>query len=223
MSRLARIVSRLLEPKPGLEVALDIADPALAAGLESLFGSAGVTVVEGIAPAGVLDLPEAPSPLVPARAKALVRRVVPGGTLVVAVLGGHDNPQQAAQRLGPSFDLIKVHGEAEDGAVVLRGTRRPAVARDRMKELRGLAHRMEPTVMVGKDGLSEALVVSARDELLRHGLVKAKITPHTARRVDTDELADDLAWAAGAQLLQRVGHTCLLYRPDVELAPALKR
>ncbi|MCC6624891.1 MAG: YhbY family RNA-binding protein [Deltaproteobacteria bacterium] len=224
MSRIARIVSRLLEPRPGLEVALDVTSPELAAGLASLFTSAGVTVVpDGIAPAGIVEVEAAPSPLVPERAKLLVERVAPGGTVIVVIAGGFDNPQQAAATFGPSFDLHKVHGEAEDGAVVLRGTRRAAVDRETMKRLRGLAHAMEPTIMIGKEGLTEGLVTSAREALLRHGLVKARITPHTARRVDTDDYARELAWAAGGQLLQRVGHTALVYRPDVELAPATKR
>ena len=223
MSRLARIVSRLLEPRPGLEVALDVTQPELAQGLASLFVSAGVTVVDGIAPAGIVDLDAAPDPLVPARVKALVERVVPGGSVIVIILGGFENPQQAAQKLGPCFDLHKVHGEPDDGAVILRGTRRSGVDRETMKKLRGLAHAMEPTVMIGKEGLTGALVESAREALLRHGLVKARITPHTARRVDTDDVAKELAWASGAQLLQRVGHTCLLYRPDVALEPAVKR
>jgi len=224
MSRLARIVSRLLEPRPGLEVALDVTTPELAAGLASLLSSAGATVVaEGITPAGIVEIAEAPNPLVPARAKALVERVAPGGVVIVVIAGGHDNPQQAAQTFGPSFDMHKVHGEPEDGAVVLRGARRPAVDRETMKRLRGIAHKMEPTIMIGKDGLSEGLVTSAREALLRHGLVKARITPHEARRVDTDDIARELAWAAGGQLLQRVGHTALIYRADVELAPAVKR
>lgn len=223
MSRLARVTARLLDLRPGLELALDIEQPELRAALESLLTSAGATIVDGIAPAGVVDVATAPDPLVPARGKALVERVAPGGLVVVVLHSGADNPQHAAQVFGPAFDLAKVHGEAEEAAVVLRGTRRPAIGREKAKELRGHSHHMEPTIMIGKDGLSAGLVESAREALLRHGLIKAKITPHTARRVDTDDVALELAWAAGGQLVQRVGHTCLIYRPDAPLAPAVKR
>ncbi|MFO0751166.1 MAG: YhbY family RNA-binding protein [Myxococcota bacterium] len=223
MSRLARVTARLLDLRPGLELAIDVEQPELKGLLESFFTSAGVTAVDGIAPAGLLDLAQAPDPLVPARARALIERVVPGGMIVVVLHKGGENPQHAAQVFGPAFDLTKVHGEAEEDAVVLRGTRRAPIARDKAKELRGYSHAMEPSIMIGKEGLTPGLVTSAREALMRHGLVKAKITPHTARRVDTDDVATDLAWAAGGQLVQRVGHTCLIYRPDAPLAPAVKR
>jgi len=223
MSRLARITARLLELKNGLELAMDVEQPELKAGLESLFQSAGVSAVDGIAPTGLVDLAVAPDPLVPARAKALIERVAPGGHVVVVLHSGVENAQTAAQVLGPTFDLHKVHGEADEGVVLLRGTRRAAISRDKAKELRGLSHAMEPTVMIGKEELTTSLVQSAREALVRHGLIKCKIVPHTARRVDTDEVAEELAWAAGGQLVQRVGHVCLIYRADVPLAPAVKR
>jgi RNA-binding protein len=125
------------------------------------------------------------------------------------------------------FDLEHVHGELVDAegeapaAVVLRGKRRTQPSRDRIKELRGIAHNLDATILIGRDGLSEGLVASAREALERHGLVKAKLTPRA--RLDKDDSAVDLAWAAGGQLIQRVGKTAVIFRPDVPLSPPVMR
>jgi RNA-binding protein YhbY len=51
--------------------------------------------------------------------------------------------------------------------------------------------------------------------------VKAKLT----RACEHEKVAacDDLAWATGAQCIQRVGRTAVLYRADVPLDPPVKR
>jgi RNA-binding protein len=233
MQRLAKTIARLLDLAPGRELALDLATPELAAALQSLVASAGASVVPEIAPAGVVELAAAPAPLVPERARELITRVAPGGTVVVVIRGAAGGPAARgaagaagvasglAQALGPVFDLEHVHGEAvgegEAPDVVLRGLRRPQPTRTRIKELRGLAHDLEASILVGRDGLSPGLVASAKEALARHGLVKAKLTPRA--RLDKQDAAVELAWAAGGQLVQRVGKTAVIYRPDVPLQP----
>jgi RNA-binding protein len=231
MLRLARTIARLLELSPGREFATSFSSPALDAAVGSLVNASGAVVVsEEIAPSGVVELEKAPSPLVPEQARTLISRVVAGGTVVVVIHRGpkfDENAQSAARRLGPMFDLEHVHGELVDAegeapaAVVLRGKRRTQPSRDRIKELRGIAHNLDATILIGRDGLSEGLVASAREALERHGLVKAKLTPRA--RLDKDDSAVDLAWAAGGQLIQRVGKTAVIFRPDVPLSPPVMR
>lgn len=221
MQRLARTIARLLDLAPGKELALDLETPELQAALGSLLASAGAVVVPEIAPAGVVEIPKAPAPLVPERARALISRVAPGGVVIVVMHDATENADQLAHRFGPVFDLDHVHGEpcwiGEDAIVVLRGLRRPQPSRARIKELRGIAHDLEASILIGRDGLSAGLVASAREALERHGLVKAKLTPRA--RLDKDDSAVELAWAAGGQLVQRVGKTAVLFRPDVPLQP----
>ena len=221
MQRLARTIARLLDLSPGKELAIDLETPGLETALGSLLDSAGAVVVPEIAPAGVVEIGKAPSPLVPERARELISRVVAGGTVIVVLHDATENPAQLTHYLGPSFDLDHVHGEAswvgEDAIVVLRGLRRPQPNRARIKELRGLAHNLEASILIGRDGLSAGLVASAREALERHGLIKAKLTPRA--RLDKQDSAVELAWAAGGQLVQRVGKTAVLFRPDVPLQP----
>jgi RNA-binding protein len=222
MQRLARTIARLLDLGPDKEVRVSLTSPELRTALDSLVSASGATFVEDvIAPTGLVEIAGPPAPLVPAEARELIQGVVPGGVVVIVVHGATENAAALAHRLGPVFDLGHVHGEAspevDDTTVVLRGTRRPAPTRERIKELRGIAHALEASILIGRDGLSAGLVESAREALARHGLVKAKLTPRA--RLDKDDSAVDLAWAAGGQLIQRVGKTAVIYRPDVPFQP----
>jgi len=227
MQRLARTIARLLELTPDLEVALDLESADLSSSLASLMNAVGAHVVAEAnvqTSAGVIELATAPAPLVSDRTKALVSRVLPGGTVVLAIHGVTENAQAAAVRLGPSFDLHHVHAELEPAqaegslpTLVIRGIRRPQPKRDQIKELRGIAHSMEANVLIGRDGLSEGLIASAREALARHGIIKAKLTPRA--KLDKQDSVVELAWAIGGQLVQRVGKTAVIYRPDVPLAP----
>ena len=222
MQRLARTIARFLELGPDREVALDVGDE-LRAALTSLISSSGAHVADdgAVTQAGLVEVPSLPSPLTPERARALISRILPGGTVVVVVPGAQGNPQAAAQKYGPSFDLEKVHGELDGETLVLRGTRRRQPSRERVKELKGVAHNLEASVLIGMDGLSEGLVASAREALARHGIIKAKMTPRT--RLDNEDMAVELAWAIGGQVIQRVGKTAVIFRPDVPLVPPGKR
>ncbi len=226
MQRLARTVARLLELAPDREIAIAITTPELQTAFESLVSSAGASIVaEEIAPSGVVEIAGPPAPLVPENARELISRVVPGGSVVVIIHHAAGSAAALAHKLGPLFDLDHVHGEAgpegDHPIIVLRGLRRPQPTRTRIKELRGLAHNLEASILIGRDGLSEGLVASAREALERHGLVKAKLTPRA--RLDKQDSAVELAWAAGGQLVQRVGKTAVIFRPDVPLQPPTSR
>ena len=224
MSRLARTCTRLLAPTPATAVALAVGDPELANGLRSLLGSAGATIAEdGPATAGVLEARTTPNALIDPDDRALVERVAAGGPVVVVVraVPRGEHPNEVAARLGPCLDLREVQAELDDGVVVLRGLRRTPLGNAKAKELRGLGHAMEPSVLIGRGGLSPELVASAREALERHGLVKAKLTPQS--ELDKGVAARDLAWATGAVVVQRVGKTMLLYRPDVKLEPPVAK
>ncbi|MBR5524887.1 MAG: ribosome assembly RNA-binding protein YhbY [Clostridia bacterium] len=76
--------------------------------------------------------------------------------------------------------------------------------------LRGLANTMEPIVHAGKGGISDALIKQADDALTARELIKGKVletAPGTAR-----ELAEEIAAAVQAQVVQVVGRTFVLFR-----------
>ena len=93
----------------------------------------------------------------------------------------------------------------------------PMLTGAQRKYLRGLAHPLEPTVQVGKEGVSEAVVAEVQAQLVAHELIKVRLH----RPPDKHALAEELARTTGAHLCGLVGHTVILYRPHPE-APRLR-
>ncbi len=86
--------------------------------------------------------------------------------------------------------------------------------------LRGLGHHLAPVVQIGKDGHTEGVTAALAAALEDHELIKVKI----GENVDEDrrELGEALAAATGADLVQVLGRTLLLYRareeePEIKL------
>jgi len=65
---------------------------------------------------------------------------------------------------------------------------------------------------VGGKGLSDALVSEVGNALEQHELIKVKIAAED--RDARDAMIAELADRAGAALVQRIGHTAVLYRPS---------
>jgi RNA-binding protein len=78
--------------------------------------------------------------------------------------------------------------------------------------LRGQAHDLKALLQVGGKGISEALVAEVDGALEHHELIKVKIASNEREARDT--MIAELANRAGAALVQRIGHTAILYRPS---------
>jgi len=86
----------------------------------------------------------------------------------------------------------------------------PTLAGAALRHLRALGHGLNPTVMLGKDGLTDSLVEAANAALLTHELIKIKILSEAP--VDRHEAPRTLAARTNAVLAQVLGRTFLLYR-----------
>lgn len=78
--------------------------------------------------------------------------------------------------------------------------------------LRGQAHDLKAMLQVGGKGITEALVAEIDLALEHHELIKVKVGAED--RDTRDAMIDDLAERTGAALVQRIGHTAILYRPS---------
>jgi RNA-binding protein len=76
--------------------------------------------------------------------------------------------------------------------------------------LRAEAHSLEPTVMIGKDGLSETVVEAVRDALLAHELIKVRVLDTCP--VERKEVSEQLPPLAKAELAGLVGRVLILYK-----------
>ena len=88
------------------------------------------------------------------------------------------------------------------------------------RALRGMGHHLEPSVYVGREGISPALIKSAEVALKAHELIKVKLGQNCP--VQRNEAGEDLARATGASLVQVIGRMVLLHRANPDL-PAEKR
>ena len=81
------------------------------------------------------------------------------------------------------------------------------------RHLRALGHHLSPTVLIGKDGVSEGLVGATKAALLQHELIKVRLAEAGDERED---VARRLAEASGAALVGVMGRTVLLYKRHPE-------
>jgi len=83
-------------------------------------------------------------------------------------------------------------------------------------ELRADAHHLDPTVHVGKEGLTAALIGSLDDALRTRELVKVKLGKNAD--VKPKDAAATLASATESEVIQVIGRTATFYRekPDLE-------
>lgn len=86
--------------------------------------------------------------------------------------------------------------------------------RDRA-ELRAEAHHLNPTVHVGKEGLSSSLIKSLDDTLRTHELVKVKLGKNAD--VKPKDTAAELARASKSEVIQVIGRTATFYRENPDL------
>ena len=94
-----------------------------------------------------------------------------------------------------------------------------ALTEKQKKHLRRLAHPMNPIVMLGNAGLTDAVVAELDRALTDHELVKV-----SARVGDRDARNEALATLANrttSELVQRIGHVGGFYRRPKELAKIL--
>ena len=78
--------------------------------------------------------------------------------------------------------------------------------------LRGQAQDLRAMLQAGAKGVSEALVAEVDLALEQHELIKVKVAGQ--ERESRDAMIDDLAARTDAVLVQRIGHTAVLYRPS---------
>lgn len=81
--------------------------------------------------------------------------------------------------------------------------------------LRGEANRLSATVHVGHNGIVPGLLQSLDDALRTHELVKVQLSKHADRTPKV--IAQELATAMNAEIVQVIGRTATFYRFNPEL------
>ena len=78
------------------------------------------------------------------------------------------------------------------------------------RHLRALGQKLTPTLHVGHEGVTDAVVLQAEALLEAHELIKVRVGDNAPE--DRHATAEDLAARSRAHLAQVLGRTALLYR-----------
>lgn len=85
-----------------------------------------------------------------------------------------------------------------------------------VRHLRGLGHHLDPVVLIGKNGLTDAVLAQLTEAIVRHELIKVKLQPECP--IDRHEAGDAIAGALGAELVQVLGKTILFFKRNPQAA-----
>ena len=86
----------------------------------------------------------------------------------------------------------------------------PTLTPRQRRYLRSLAHALQPTTHVGKEGLSVGVVAAVAQALHDHELVKVKLGDNAG--LERNQAAEDLAERTASAVAQVLGNVIVLYR-----------
>lgn len=78
------------------------------------------------------------------------------------------------------------------------------------KYLRGLGHKLKPTLTVADAGLSESVLLEFDVTLSHHELIKVRV--RAGDRENRDAVISDLCQQGTAHLITRIGNVALIFR-----------
>lgn len=92
---------------------------------------------------------------------------------------------------------------------------------EKLKRLKLQAHRLDPVVLLGAKGLTEAVQLEISNALDTHELIKIKV--NAIDREARLEMIAEICTFQQAQLIQKVGHIAVIYRKKKETEKKKKK
>ncbi|ERI07952.1 ribosome assembly RNA-binding protein YhbY [Aneurinibacillus aneurinilyticus] len=80
--------------------------------------------------------------------------------------------------------------------------------------LRSLAHHLNPIFQVGKGGVNENLITQVEEALEVRELLKISVLNNCSE--DKNDVAEEIAAGSGADIVQIIGNTIVLYKESRE-------
>ena len=104
----------------------------------------------------------------------------------------------------------------ESTETAITRTPMPELTGKQRRYLRGLGNQLKATVYVGKEGITEGILKSIEETYNSGELIKIRI--ERGCPLDRREAGQQLAEKTQSHMVQVLGQTVLLYRPDPEEA-----
>ena len=89
-----------------------------------------------------------------------------------------------------------------------------SLTKKQIQHLKGLAHSLKPTVLLGANGLTEAVVAEIDLALANHELIKVKV-PSEDRELKA-QIMDAIIRETSATKVHTIGHVLTLYKANPE-------
>ena len=87
----------------------------------------------------------------------------------------------------------------------------PKLTGKQARYLRGLGHKLQPVIMIGKHEVTDDVVKATDEALEAHELIKVKLQEGCL--TDRKDVAAELSERTSSAVAQVLGKTILLYRP----------
>jgi RNA-binding protein len=81
-----------------------------------------------------------------------------------------------------------------------------------IKELRAMAKSMEPSVRIGKNGITENTIKEIDKILVKRHLIKIKLLNSSLEKNEKEKLINDIVMATESKLIESVGNVFVIYR-----------
>ena len=94
-----------------------------------------------------------------------------------------------------------------------------SLTQNQKKHLRKLGHALQPVVLIGQQGLTDAVVRETSLALEAHELLKVRA--RVGERDLRDEILSSLAERTGSDLVQTIGNVGLFYKKNNKLTKVL--
>jgi len=87
----------------------------------------------------------------------------------------------------------------------------PGLSPAERQKLKGRAHKLDPVVIIGADGLSAAVISEIDRALKSHDLIKVRVN---ADRDEREAMLGEICAKTGAQPVQHIGKIFVLFREN---------
>lgn len=85
-----------------------------------------------------------------------------------------------------------------------------ALSKQLQRELKQHAHHLNPVIIIGNKGLTEAVQLEIERALMDHELIKIKI--NTDDRNSLKQITEEICQKRDAEFVHQIGHTIIIYR-----------
>jgi RNA-binding protein len=93
-----------------------------------------------------------------------------------------------------------------------------AFQKNQLRRLQSRSRRTDATIWIGKQGVTEELLIQVTGQLKKRELVKLKAQKSALVETETQVLATKVASSTGSTLIEVMGHTFTLYKRREKVA-----